>query len=329
MEEEGMFYYFEHDEDMHVMVIADNSSVHTQIESSTVVFNEPSSMVAETEAVYEFRFLQQIRPSSTILTDFNYERPNLGMGTMSLSANEDMLPEEENLEVYDYPGDYQDPEFGVEIAGLRLEALKYNREMGIGKSVCRRFLPGYRFTLDGHSRSSFNQEYLITRLNNFGVQPLGEGNEGEGLQYNNDFECIAYSVPFRPSRKTPKPIVDGVQTAYVVGPGSDDIHFDEMGRVKVQFHWDREGRRDENSSCWVRVSDGYAGQDHGIQFPPLVDDEVLVSFEEGDPDRPIITGRLYNGENMPPLDPNDSIQNAILTPYGHNSILTIKDKPSL
>jgi type VI secretion system secreted protein VgrG len=324
MEEEGMFYYFEHTEDLHVMVIADDSSAHSEIESSTIVYNEASSMVNEQEYVYEFKFLQQVKPSSTSLRDFNYERPSLGMDTMSLSGDEDMLPEEENLEIYDYPGDYEDPDFGVQVASIRLDSLKMNRQMGVGRSVCRRFLPGYRFTLDRHDRSSFNQEYLITHLNSLGTQPLGENSDEEGLQYNNDFECIAYSVPFRPPRKTPRPIIDGIQTAYVVGPGGDDIYFDEMGRVKVQFHWDRVGQKDENSSCWVRVSDGYAGQNHGMQFPPLVGDEVIVSFLEGDPDRPLITGRVYNGENLPPLDPQESIQNEIYTPYGH--ILRFDDK---
>lgn len=317
MEEEGMFYYFEHTEDMHVMVIADNSSAHNEIESSTIVFNESSSMVHDQEYVYEFKFLQQVKPSSASLRDFNYERPSLGMDTMALSGDEGLLPEEENLEIYDYPGDYQDPDFGAEIASIRLDSLKTNRQMGIGKSVCRRFLPGYRFTLERHDRASFNQEYLITHLVNSGTQPLGEDSDEEGFQYNNDFECIAYSVPFRPPRKTPKPIIEGVQTAYVVGPGGDDIYFDGLGRVKVQFHWDRVGRNDENSSCWVRVSDGYAGQNHGIQFPPLVGDEVIVSFLEGDPDRPIITGRVYNGINRPLLEPDNSIQNKIQTPYNH------------
>lgn len=324
MEEEGIFYYFDHTEDMHVMVIADNSSAHSEIESSTIVFNESTSMVYDQEYVYEFKFLQQVKPSSASLRDFNYERPSLGMDTMALSGDENLLPEEENLEIYDYPGNYQDPDFGAEIVSIKLDSLKTNRQMGIGKSICRRFLPGYRFTLDRHYRSSFNQEYLITHLVNSGTQPLGENSDEEGFQYNNNFECIAYSVPFRPPRKTPKPVIDGAQTAYVVGPSGDDIYFDELGRVKVQFHWDRVGRNDENSSCWVRVSDGYAGQNHGIQFTPLIGDEVIVDFLEGDPDRPIIVGRVYNAANMPPLKPQDRIQNVILTPYQHRLLMDDK-----
>jgi type VI secretion system VgrG family protein len=322
MEEEGMFYYFEHNEDGHVMVIADNSAVHTPLESPTVIFNEASSMVSEEECIYEYRFLQQVRPGSTMLRDFNYESPTLSLDNMALG--DEVGQEEENLEIYDYPGDYQDTATGSDLAMLRLEALRANRQVGLGKSVCRRFIPGYRFTLDRYTRSSFNQEYLITNLRNTGSQPLGEDMAGEGLQYNNDFECIPFSVPYRPLRKTPKPIVEGVQTAMVVGPGGDKIYFDDFARVKVQFHWDREGRNDENSSCWIRVSDGYAGQNHGIQFTPLVGDEVIVSFLEGDPDRPIITGRVYNGDNMPHLDPPKNIQNVIRTPYQHEILLDDK-----
>ena len=322
MEEEAMFYYFEHSEDMHVMVIADNSAIHTRLESPTIVYNEPSSMVPDQECIYEYRFLQQIRPGVTSLRDFNYESPNLDLGVTL--PGEELGEEEENLEIYDYPGDYQELDMGDELVSLRLEALRTNRQLGLGKSLCRRFIPGYRFTLDQYVRSGFNQEYLIINLKSIGEQPLGEDQVGEGFQYNNDFECIPYAVTYRPLRKTSKPIVEGVQTAIVVGPGGDDIYFDELARVKIQFHWDREGRNDENSSCWIRVSDGYAGQNHGIQFTPLVGDEVIVSFLEGDPDKPIITGRVYNGNNMPPLDPAESIQNAIITPY--NNRMRFDDK---
>jgi type VI secretion system secreted protein VgrG len=124
-------------------------------------------------------------------------------------------------------------------------------------------------------------------------------------------------VTYRPLRKIPRKIVEGVQTAAVVGPSGDDIYFDQFGRVKIQFHWDREGQKNENSSCWIRVSDGYAGQNHGIQFTPLIGDEVIVDFLEGDPDRPIVTGRVYNGDNRPNLEPQNRIQNQILTPYQH------------
>jgi type VI secretion system VgrG family protein len=319
MEEEGIFYYFEHDDSKHIMVIADSPATHQSIESPEIPFNEPSGMVVDQEYVYEYRSLRQLRPDMVTLRDFNYLNPMLNL-EIEKKAGE----ESEGYAVYDYPGLYQDQGAGNDITQLRLDAFRTNLEIFLGKSICRRFVPGYRFQLASHTRTSFNQEYLITLVKSTGAQPLGEDMSGDGLQYSNEFECIQSSVSYRPARKTQKPIVEGVQTAFVVGPSGDDIYFDDYGRVKVQFHWDREGLNDENSSCWVRVSDGYAGQKHGIQFTPLIGDEVIVDFLEGDPDRPIITGRVYNGDNMPHLQPQNKIQNLILTPYQHRLLFDDK-----
>lgn len=323
MEEEGIFYFFEHKEDNHIMVISDNPSAHIKLDPFKITFREVSGLVQEQDFIYDFRFIQQIRPNAVTLRDFNYERP-------SLEGMEVNYPsQKERLEIYDYPGDYADPGIGNDLAKIRLESLRTDSMLGSGQSVCRKFVPGYRFTMDSHPRSSFNQEYVITRLSSFGSQPLGEDEvipDDERLIYSNRFDSIPFSVPYRPLRKTPKAIIDGVQTATVVGPSGDDIYFDQFGRVKIQFHWDRDGRKDENSSCWVRVSDGYAGQKHGIQFTPLIGDEVIVSFVEGDPDRPIITGRVYNGDNRPHLEPQNRIQNQILTPYHHRLLFDDKSK---
>lgn len=320
MEEEGIFYFFEHSEESHVMVIADSSSVHVPIESpNTIVFNEPSGMVPREECVYSYRFAQQMRSGSVSLRDFNFERPTMGMDVLSMSGAGD-----EAFEVYDYPGNYMDPNLGSNLSVLRLDAIRFNRQMGYGESVCRRFIPGYKFTLDGYQRADFNQEYLITRVINHGSQPLGEDSAGPGFIYRNEFECIPSSVPYRPVMKTQKPVLEGIQTAIVVGPSGEKIYTDNYGRVKVQFHWDREGQMDEDSSCWVRVSNGYAGLKHGIEFIPLIGDEVVVDFLEGDPDRPIITGRVYNGDNMPPLKPEGMIKNIILTPYQHRLLFDDK-----
>lgn len=319
MEEEGIFYYFEHDDTKHTMVISDTSAVHQSIESPEVPFNEPSGMVPDQEYVYEYRSLRQLRPDMVVLRDFNYLNPLISIEAEQLAGEES-----EGYDVYDYPGLFQDQGTGNDIAQLRLEAFRTDLEIYLGKSVCRRLIPGYRFQLTDHPRTSFNQEYLITRVRSVGTQTLGEDLSGEGIQYSNDIECIQSSVTYRPPLKTRKPVVEGVQTAFVTGPEGEDIYFDDYGRVKVQFHWDREGQLDENSSCWVRVSDGYAGVTHGMQFTPLIGDEVIVSFLEGDPDRPIITGRVYNRINMPHLEPQNKIQNLILTPYQHRLLFDDK-----
>lgn len=330
MEEEGIFYFFEHDDEKHVMVIGDDPSANVAIESPNIQFNPSSGMITESEHINSFRFIQQLRPSSVVLRDFNYEDPFPPVNLVGLDSGTDYIPtwfSDQQLEFYDYPGGFMDRNRGEELAQIRLQALRQNVQVGIGHSDCRGFLPGYKFTLEGHSRSDFNQEYMILRVTSSGSQPLGEDSAGEEPHYDNEFECIPASVTYRPPRRTPKPIVEGVQTAMVVGPQGSDIYTDGLGRVKVEFHWDRDERmahENENRSCWVRVSHGYAGEKHGIQFTPLVRDEVIVDFLEGDPDRPIITGRVYNFINFPHLNSDDTIQNLILTPYQHRLLMDDK-----
>jgi len=303
MEQYGLFYFFEHSKDNHVMVIGDNPAVHVPVASpDTALFHDPGGTgVADQEHISAFRYHQEIRSGATRLRDFDFKKPSLNLEQES-AANANG---EGNLEVYDYPGEYVAPDEGNGLVKVRLEALRTTRQIGFGQSDCRRFLPGFRFTLEGHNRGDFNREYLIIRLSQSGSQPqvLGaEAGGAEGKAYENSFECIPSDTPFRPSRITPKPIIQGPQTAMVVGPSGDEIYTDEYGRVKVQFHWDREGKQDEKSSCWVRVSLPWAGANWGAIFIPRIGQEVIVEFLEGDPDRPLITGRVYNGANMPPYD---------------------------
>lgn len=314
MEEEGIFYFFEHNEDSHVLVMADNASVFTRIEpedSATIPFNEASGMVPNQESIYGFRFSQQIRTSTVSLQDFYFEQPTSGLSVMALSGEESPAYEEK-LEIYDYPGEYTDHQVGADLAQIRLDAIRTNRKSGFGQSTCRRFIPGYKYVLERYTRSDLNQEYLITRLTTSATQPLGEDSGDESSTYSNEFECIPSSIPFRPSRKAIKPMVEGVQTAMVTGPGGEEIYTDEYGRIKVQFHWDRKGQHDERSSCWIRVSQLWAGEGWGAIYIPRIGQEVIVDFLEGDPDRPIITGRVYNGDNATPYAlPDDKTKSTI------------------
>lgn len=297
MEEEGIFYFFEHTEEKHVLVMADAASAHVPIaEPPAVIFHEPTGTVPTEEYVYQYRYAEKVRPGAVVLRDFDFTKPSL-----TLQA-EKQADQDTALEIYDYPGEYVAPERGRALAQVRLEAFQAPRKVGRGSSVCRRFLPGYRFTLRDHPRKSFNQEYVLTRVSHTAAQPqaLEEFSTGEGATYANGFSCIPASVPFRPPRVTPRPVVKGSQTAIVVGPKGEEIYTDEHGRVKVQFHWDREGRYDEKSSCWVRVSQGWAGAAWGGICLPRIGQEVIVDFLEGDPDCPLITGRVYNGEHPPP-----------------------------
>jgi type VI secretion system secreted protein VgrG len=177
--------------------------------------------------------------------------------------------------------------------------------------------PGFKFKLIDHERKSFNQEYLLAEIRHEGQQPqaLEElADPKEKFSYTNQFISIPSSVVFRPERKTPKPIVKGIQTAVVVGPKDEEIYTDKYGRIKVQFHWDREGKKDDKSSCWIRVASIFAGGQYGAIFTPRIGQEVVVDFLEGDPDQPLITGRVYNADLMPPYTlPDEKTKSTIKT----------------
>lgn len=301
MEQHGLFYFFEHAADKHVMVIGDDPVVFVSIPPpDRVIYHSPATAgVADQEHISEYRVHREIRSGSVRLRDFNFERPRVNLEARIQSGGDG------TLEVYDYPGVYSaDPE-GSALARIRLEELQATKLIGSGRSDCRRLFPGYRFTLEHHDRAAFNREYLLIRLFHRGSQPQVLGAEAAGKEeaipaYQNAFDCIPSDIPFRPARVTPIPSVQGPQTAIVVGPPGEEIYTDTHGRVKVQFHWDREGVRDERSSCWVRVAQLWAGASWGTMFIPRIGQEVIVEFLEGNPDQPIITGRVYNGDNMPP-----------------------------
>lgn len=301
LEEEGIFYFFEHAEDQHTLVFGDSTVNYQPIEGeAAVVFNPSDDMVPEEECVYSYSLSRQIQTGKVTLQDFNFERPSLNLTTQKEA---DSFSE---LERYDYPGEYFDQSRGKNLAEVRLQETVMFKDYAEGQSVCLRFLPAFTFELTDHDLDDFNREYLLVEVNHTGSQPqtLEERAGSEAYSsYSNQFTAVPSSVAARPPRKTPKPIMEGVQTAIVVGPSGEEIYTDEHGRVKVQFHWDREGQRDENSSCWIRVSQVSAGAGWGALDVPRIGHEVIVDFIEGDPDRPIITGRVYHGTNTPPFDP--------------------------
>ncbi len=297
LEEEGIFYFFEHTAAHHVLVMADGPAAHTNIVApATLPFRDPAGMVTSEEYVFQYSYGESIRPGAVMLHDFDFAKPALNLRS---TAQAEQFPA---LEMYDYPGAFLTPERGTALARRRLEALQMPRQVGRGASVCRRLLPGYRMTLSQHPRAEFNKAYIITHVHHAAAQPqaLEEFSSAAGTDYANEFRCIPATVPFRPVPTTPKPLVYGSQTAIVVGPPGEEIYTNEHGQVKVQFHWDREGKSNEQSSCWIRVSQSWAGAAWGSLHLPRVGQEVIVHFLEGDPDRPLITGRVYNGEQPPP-----------------------------
>ena len=300
LEEEGIFYFFEHQQDKHMLVFGDSTVNYQPIAGEPeVIFNAGGAMVSEQEAVFRFLRLRSVCTGKYTLRDFDFSKPGL-----NLTVQKD---DDENIsyERYDCPGDYLTENDGKRLAQVRLEEAIMFKEKVEGDSVCPRFLPGFTFKLSGHDLATFNQSYLLYHVQHTGSQPqvLQERSaESAGTSYTNLFHAIPSDITLRPERKTPKPVVEGVQTAIVTGPANEEIHTDKHGRVKVQFHWDRLGKKDDKSSCWIRVSQVSAGAGWGAMDVPRVGHEVIVDFIEGDPDHPIIIGRVYNGENHPPFD---------------------------
>ena len=284
MEEDGIFYFFEHEDGKHTLVLADASSANAACPNlAKARFHPASGSQNEFDIVYRWSLEQQAVPKTFSTEDFNFETPSAELlAKIEGSAG--------RMEVYEYPGGYKAKGAGDGIAAIRLQELQHPALTMRGDSYCRAFVPGYKFALTGHFREDMNTDYVLRRVAHSATHEA----------YSNTFDAYPLSVPFRPPRITPRARVMGAQTATVVGKSGEEIWTDKYGRVKVQFHWDQQGKKDENSSCWVRVAHGWAGQGWGMMFLPRIGQEVIVSFLEGDPDRPIITGSVYNAEKTVP-----------------------------
>ena len=298
MEEEGICYYFDHQDGKHVLVLADDAPAHKPCPNQPTArysFYGPGATYQE-DLVTEWHCHEEFRTGAWSQTDYNFETPSTSLA-VTVNGNNP-------YEIYEYPGEHLIRPQGDRLARIRLQEQTAPCIVSHGASMCRNFRSGFLFTLEDHYRRDWNQSYLITALQHTAAQAgnyeVGAAG-GEEMTYRNSFECIPASTPFRPPRVTPEPFVQGCQTAVVVGPGGEEIYTDKYGRVKVQFYWDREGKKNENSSCWIRVSHPWAGQGWGSVAIPRIGQEVIVDFLEGDPDRPIITGRVYNAEQMPPF----------------------------
>ncbi|WP_434391093.1 type VI secretion system Vgr family protein [Melittangium boletus] len=302
LEEEGIFYSFVHTESAHTLMMSDASLTCSAIAGEArLVFRERSKMVAGSESVHAFSSRMQVQPGAVSLRDFNFVQPG-----QDLTATVQDDTGEPGLELYDYPARYEAPAAGKALARVRLQELRAQVEQQEGASNCRRLCPGHSFELDEHPVGAFNRGYLVRSVRHVGRQPevltFEQTWSGGKEAYHNNFTCLSAQVPFRPARQTPRPLIAGAQTAVVVGPPGEEIHTDEHGRIKVQFHWDREGKGDDKSSCWIRVSQAWAGPGWGALYLPRIGQEVVVEFLEGDPDRPIVTGSVYNGQNPPPIE---------------------------
>lgn len=283
-EEEGIHYFFEHADGKHTLVMADDNDAHAECAGPTTLrYQGTGTDRVEDDVIVTCLLEQQITPTAYTLDDFEFTTPSTDLAVTVKGASGP-------LRLYDYPGGYSKNDQGDSLAKIRLEAWEAESKSLVGSSTVRTFTPGYTFRLSEHERRDMNARYLLRRVTH--IASLAD--------YTNSFEAIPASVKYRPPKRTPKRRIAGAQTAIVVGKSGEEIWTDEHGRVKVQFHWDHKGKSDENSSCWVRVAQAWAGKSWGAIFTPRIGQEVVVSFLDGDPDRPLVTGAVYNGQNVPP-----------------------------
>jgi type VI secretion system secreted protein VgrG len=339
MEEEGIYYFFEHSAGGHRLIVANTPQAHPDMPiESKLLFEATGGGTRSETRVLGWEKAQELGSGKYVLWDHNFELPHkhleaeqtiqesVSLGTVTHKLK---VADNSKLEIYDYPGEYAQRFDGVDPGGgdregdlqkifqdnKRTTQIRMQDAAAAGvvihaSSDCRQLTAGHRFTLERHFDA--NGEYVVTSVQHLATQDFTTG--ATEFSYENEFACIPAALPYRPARRTAKPRVAGCQTAVVVGPSGEEIFTDKYGRVKVQFHWDREGKQDQTSSCWVRVGTLWAGKQWGAVHIPRIGQEVIVDFLEGDADRPIIVGSVYNAEQMPPYAlPANKTQSGIKT----------------
>ena len=283
LEEEGIYYYFDHTEDGHKMVLGDDSVDLPACPGLDALAFRPGGDQpwSEPEILLDCTLQRQVTTSLVTVDDFNFETPSTALKSESGDGA---------LKVYEYPAGFSVKSDGESRAKTWLESREAGRDLLSGASTARSLCAGYQVTLSGHFRDDVNAAYVVTRI----------VFQADSDAWRNSFEAIPAKVPLRSARLTPRPVIAGTQTAIVTGPSGKEVWTDQYGRIKVQFHWDRLGQNDDKSSCWIRVAQSWAGQSWGAFVLPRVGMEVIVSFLEGDPDRPLVTGAVYNGEQTVP-----------------------------
>ena len=301
-EEEGISFHFQHSEDSHRLVFGDDASVFPKL--APLNYQQGSGLSADHEVVRAFGVRLETRSTHATWRDYDFEQPKL---QMEADYRSEFSPA---LEVYDYPGRFTDRTRGKHLAKRSLERLRSDYELAEGQSDAY-LISGHFLALAGHPRQQWNDLWLLNEVIHEGKQPqvleesvTSNTQPGDGFQqgYRNSFSATPWDIPYRPALEHRKPKVLGSQTAVVTGPAGEEIHCDQYGRVKVQFHWDREGLGNDTTSCWLRVASNWAGDAYGGVAIPRVGMEVLVTFLEGDPDQPLITGCLYHAEHVVPYD---------------------------
>ena len=331
LEHEGIYWYFQHSDGQHKLILVDSQSAHDAAPGAETLPYFPNTEQAppDLEYVSKWTFAREVETGKTALRSYDFERPSTDLVVRAAKQRKYELSD---YEAFDYQGDYVMSADGTQIAEDRIDVLQSGFELLKGTSNAHGIQVGHLLKLSKHPREDQNAEHLVTSIKVHANVDSQESGGSPGI-FECEFDAIPSAQQFRPERFTPKPFVQGPQTAVVVGPAGDEIFTDKYSRVKVQFHWDRYGKKDDKSSCWVRVSSPWAGKSFGFIQVPRIGQEVVVDFLEGDPDQPIITGRVYNAEQMPPWDlPANATQSGLLTrssksgAYGNANAIRFEDK---
>ncbi|KNE29801.1 type IV secretion protein Rhs [Achromobacter spanius] len=311
--EEGYFYRYAHSEHGHRLIHGDRIYIHGEIAGGPVVYNPmPGGDQAE-PALHRFAYAERIRTAVQTQRDYTYTHPRYSQEHSPVAT--DLAHQDHRYERYDYPGRYKRDEAGKPFTQTRLLGRRRDARVALVEGDDARLIPGVAFDLTGHPREDWNQGWRPVRMRHHGVQHTSQEEDAAGAEQGTRYHYTAELVPDKVDWKpepAPKPRLDGPQMATVVGPPNEEIYCDAWGRVKVQFPWDRLGRNDEHSSCWIRVSQNWAGALWGHMAIPRIGQEVIVQFANGDPDQPVVIGRTFRATNLPPYElPRHNILNTI------------------
>jgi len=293
LEEEGIAYYFKQAAKKHTLVLVDQKNAYDTCVDTNLVYSAgstPDNEITAWQHHYEFR------KGVWTLNDYNFKEP--AKSQLAEAKTVSKFKQNSKYQHYEYPAIYDYP-LNRDLANMRMDAEEVPMNTILGASTCSTFYAGGLFKVDKHTSKDEVGTYLLAEVSHSAHDSsYYTGDDGDS-QYSNSFTCIPSSVHFRPIQVHQRPVMKGPQSAVVTGPAGEEIYIDEFGRIKVQFIWDREGKKDENTSCFLRVMQSWAGNQWGASFIPRIGHEVIVSFLDGDPDRPIVTGTVYNGANKP------------------------------
>ncbi len=297
MQEWGIYWWFEHNENSHTLVLADAINVHKACADSPLVCYYQKGLKLDKEFIHTITANESLRSGQWVLNDFDFMKPRSLLKSTVANPRETGLAEYEH---YEWPGDYFTKSEGEMLTRIRMEEQRSPGSRVQGSGNIRTLMTGFTFTLENYPTAEVNREYLLVQTTLFIQDNAQHSGQEQHFSYSTSFELHPTCEVYRPQRTLSKPHTKGPQSAIVTGPAGQEIWTDKYGRVKVQFGWDRYGKNDENSSCWVRVSYPWAGKGFGGIQIPRIGQEVLVDFKNGDPDLPIIVGRTYNQDTMPP-----------------------------